>query len=595
MTKRTDILPVRGRPRTPGTLTATFAGAVLASLVLAQTALGATAGPRNYTYYNPNPRFAGSWIDLTETKTGSTRRLTLARHELWSHDLGDATSPHSVVRLPAGTTLVADEAGRRVVELDTSGRVVWEFGAGDEPSLAGPVSAHPSASGDGILIADPAGRQVLEVSREGAVLWSYGPVDDSALRSPTSARVVPGSGDVLIADPGAGRVIQVSRAKAVTWSSTVARTPRSAVRLASGETLVVDEERHRVVAVNTGGGAVSWSFGVDGASGADSSHLNAPTAAERLEDGSTLIADSGNGRVLRVDENGALLDAYGTGGTASPDSVATDGGVWPTSGGVLVADPDTGQIAEIGYVTTGVYETGDLDLGVPGVNKWVTEILPDVTTPAGTSVRVFYSLNGGAWQRAGSGTDFYIEDSKPAGFIRMRVDLATEDPGVSPVLNRLNAAFYLAEPPVYRPKPKPKPGSGSGDSTRSAGATGTAGTGSSGSGSGGVALGAGSGSGSGMGGISLGAGAPRNAEVVAVNVTEDEAGNLLSGFLLDEKSLATEPQSGGGALVDPAGLLAAAILLSFAYALGVSSPVTRVALEAAVRPLRRIVLGSLNG
>ncbi|MDZ4169644.1 MAG: PQQ-binding-like beta-propeller repeat protein [Coriobacteriia bacterium] len=567
---------------------------VAPSLGAPTSASAVAAGPRNYTFYNPNPRFSGTWTDLTEARVGGARTLSLTRREIWSHTLGGGATPRSVVRLASGATLIADEAGRRVVELDASGRITWSFSDEDESSLKGPVSAFPGVSGT-VVIADSAGRQVLEVGRDKQVVWSYSSSDDPSLRAPQSARPVPGTNDILISDAGTGRVVQVSRAKTPVWSSGVAQQPRSAARLANGETLIVDEARHRVLAVGSGGGAVAWQFGVDGQKGSGSSHLDSPTAAERLDDGSTLIADSGNGRVLRVAAHGNVLDVYGSGMNGSPESVRADGGIWPTAEGVLMADANSGQITETGYVPSGTYETGDLDLGVPGVNKWVTEILPSIDLPNGTAARVYYSLNGGEWQRAGSGDDFYIEDSRPAGFMRMRVDLSTEDLGISPVIKKLNAAFYLAEPPVYRPKPKPKPGSGSGDTTPSATTSGTPG-GSSTGGTGGVALGTGTGAGTGIGGISIGDGAPKSAEVVAVNVTEAEANDLLSGYVLDEKTLSKEPTGGGGgALVDPAGLIAAALILSFAYGMGVSSPITRTAFEAATRPIRRIVLGSLNG
>jgi hypothetical protein len=596
---------LRARPSnlTAGALVACLLTALCVATI-ASPAMAADA--RHYTYYNPNPGFDGTWTRLTQTVAGGTRMLTLARAVLWSYDLGSGSDPRSALRLSNGDTLVVDSAGRRVLEITPGGATGWSYDAVDNPALKGPASAAPGAVEGSVLVADPEGRQVLEIGSDKSVLWRYGADDHPDLKSPTSARLVPGSDHVLITDTGAGKVIEVARDGSVVWSSDAADAPRDARRLPRGLTLIADQAGHRVCVVDHAG-AVVWKFGTKGDAGDDMKHLKAPTSADLLPDGSILIADTGNDRVLRVSQSGDVIDVDGNGGASDSNaSITPAGGVSGTHGGMLVVDTAGHRVLEVGYASSGTYESGDLAFGMAGVNKWITAILPTTSRPDGTSVIVSYSLGGGAWKSADSGGTVAITDPTPSSYVRFRVLLTTADPGLTPSLQRLDATFYLAKPAPYVPKKSTGTGTGGGTGTGTGTGTGS-GTGSgSGTGTGtgtgsGTGTGAGSGTGTGTGTGGSGTGTSGSAggtapKIVGVNVPADAAQTMLSGFVLDEQAVGSgSGGSSGGSLADPAGLVAAALLVLCAYSVGVSSPLLQASLLAAAHPLKELVVRSMHG
>ena len=320
-------------------------------------------------------------------------------------------------------------------------------------------------------------------------------------------------------------------------------------------------------------------------------------SAQRLSDGSTLIADGGNGRVLRVSSAGEVVDVYGAGGGAGSNEPIGPLDVSATSSGLLVADAAGHRLIETGYAVSGQYVTGDLDLGVPGANKWITKISPSAALPKGTSIKVEYKLAGGSWKPAGGGSTFTIASPYPASYARFRFTLKTSDPGVSPTLKSWAATYYLAKPPVYKPPKKKGDGSSSG-ATETAGNGGSSGgtTGGTSSGTGtGTGFGTGSGTGTGTGAIARGSGNPAF-RAVATGVPVDAARAMLSGWVMDEKLGGQVGEGGGGAPVaDPAGLVAAALVVSFGYSMGLWFPAIASGLRGTFRLTRTFVLRSLHG
>jgi len=65
--------------------------------------------------------------------------------------------------------------------------------------------------------------------------------------------------------------------------------------------LIADQALHQVFVINREQ-KMLWSYGQAGQSGADAEHLNQPSCVRLTQDGSLLIADTGNGRVLEVSE-----------------------------------------------------------------------------------------------------------------------------------------------------------------------------------------------------------------------------------------------------------------------------------------------------
>jgi len=57
-------------------------------------------------------------------------------------------------------------------------------------------------------------------------------------------------------------------------------------------------------------GTILWQFGVTAQPGDDSTSLRGPHNADRLLNGNTIIADSGNNRILEVTTGGAIAWQY---------------------------------------------------------------------------------------------------------------------------------------------------------------------------------------------------------------------------------------------------------------------------------------------
>ena len=134
------------------------------------------------------------------------------------------------------------------------------------------------------------------------------------------------NGNTLITDGGGAyytatdaAIMEISQAGEILWlhvgggpSGGVLVFPHSAVRLPDGTTLLSDTSNDRVLAVNAGGEVVWSSDDWGGGTGnlSDGSHLHYPNDAELLENGNLLITDRNNDRVLEVDEAGQVVWTY---------------------------------------------------------------------------------------------------------------------------------------------------------------------------------------------------------------------------------------------------------------------------------------------
>ena len=556
----------------------------------------AASDPRHYTYYNPNPTFVGDFSGVEQVNSGGTRLLRLQRKRLWRGDAGEGAQIESVERVSGGGVLLTDSAGGKVRLLSSSGAVTWEVGPGDLAELVRPVHAGALASDGAVLVTDAGSNAVLLVSRARLVEWRYGPDDDGALEGLTSASLVPGSGNVLITDTEAGRVFEVDPDKQIVWSSLVAGRPRDAQRLSDGRTLVVDEAGHRVVILSPTGDQVVWQYGETDVAGSGMGHLDTPVSAELLSDGSILIADAGNGRIVQVSPVGDVVEVADADGEGS-EALAFDPLVGARSGnrGILAVSADRRFVFEYGYPASGTYETGDLDFGIPA-SKWITDVYSAVAAPQGTTVKIHYKTDGGGWKQVPTGA-YQVPGPKSSLRVAFKVEMSTTDVRVSPLLGQLNADFYLAKPPIYEPEPGPKnptqpspsgkpnptgdPNPLTVEGGKGTGSSGGSGKSTTGNGSGnGSAGGQGSGGAKGSGSTSSASGATSSQgapmTTVATNVTAEEASVMLSGWVMEETGGAVSNErgsaTGDAALADVEGLLVALTMVALAYGTGISSP-----------------------
>ncbi len=185
------------------------------------------------------------------------------------------------------TTLITELQGNRVIEVNSTGTIVWQ-----KTGLYMPVDAERLANGN-TLIVEMGGNRVIEVDSGGNIVWNYtgmnGPFDAERLAN----------GNTLIADTYNNRVIEVNSTGTVVWQKTGLNLSVDAERLANGNTLIAEVYNNRVIEVDISGNIV-WQFGV-----------NWPVDAERLANGNTLITEYVYGtRVIEVDRNGNIVWVY---------------------------------------------------------------------------------------------------------------------------------------------------------------------------------------------------------------------------------------------------------------------------------------------
>ena len=442
--------------------------------------------------------FSGTLSNLDVVNVRGADVLRLKRRVVWQFTTGKVFDPRTAMRLANGNTLVCDGNNVIVSEYSRSGSIVWSFSTRDDPKLSRPFSAERLTNGN-TLICDRTGYRVIEVDPAKRIVWQYGTgqpaVGIGQLIDPFSARRLP-NGDTLICDNREGfRVIEVRSsdyspskpnlgysAGSVVWKYGTGvggvgpgqiASPRQAERLSNGNTLIADEWGNRIIEVNRAG-AIVWSFGVPGQQGSDGRHLNAPCSMTRLADGRTLIDDKDNRRLLWVNPDGTIDSSYGLGPT-TPD----DGGLLEArtvqvtaSGTTLIADNAAHRLIEIGYVPSGRYETGDIDLRMPGVKKWLTSLAVTADRPSATAVEVSYSLDGGSWKKLGAQATMEFPSPTTCRFVRMRFGIETTNADHTPSLRVARVAYDVTAPP-----PKP-PSSTGGSTTQHPSSSGTTGNGS---------------------------------------------------------------------------------------------------------------------
>jgi hypothetical protein len=274
----------------------------------------------------------------------------------------------SAARLPSGEMAIADSAAKKVVVVDRSGKVLFSLGGAFSKLKSATWVAADKMTGN-LLVTDADGGQILELSGRNVTWTSKGP-----WRNPRSATYTP-RGTILVADTGNKAVAEVDRNGNIVWSFAKAMSqPVYAQRLANGNTLITDAGYNRIIEVDPKGTYV-WhydgmggaapapaavqSFGIrqlvrrfDAPAGAPVTNpdppapapadpadptdpgnapppppagLYLPRMATRLANGNTLIADSGNQRVLEVTTGGQTVWEIGNQGRVSMIEKLTDG------------------------------------------------------------------------------------------------------------------------------------------------------------------------------------------------------------------------------------------------------------------------------
>ena len=341
--KHAVLRPARRRWRlaAPGAALAVLALSLVGLAAPAASAARAASGA--VTALSPEFNRSGN-ILIADQFNNRVIEVDPAGHIVWQFGLGpNDFSKHSIVgtndaqrvgpfTLMAGTgdPPVPDLSSRppgdlcpnvggcpdnRVILVDPSGRIVWQYGqfgvTGSGPDqLNTPVQATWLPDGH-VLITDQANERVIEVTLSKKIVWQYGMTGVSGigpdqLNNPNSAELL-ANGHILIADENNNRAIEVTHDQTpkIVATFTVGGTASGvafASRLPNGHTLLTDSNNFRIVEV-TSQDQIVWQYFTNDPAG-NSAPL--PTRAVRLKDGETLISDQFNDRVIEVVRTGSL-------------------------------------------------------------------------------------------------------------------------------------------------------------------------------------------------------------------------------------------------------------------------------------------------
>ena len=321
-------------------------------------------------------------VDTGNTNNSSQQRKSHGAWTKWAAAIGLAAA------LPAfagggfntrGHILIADQFNNRVVEADSAGNIVWQFGLGpndfsaqsiigcNDAQRVGPFTLMAgTGTPPGVITQAPDGaadNRVILVDPNGRILWQYGMFgvtgsDRNQLNTPVQCTWLPNA-NVLITDQGNGRIIQVDLAKRIVWqypgpntnANDQLNSPNSAELLENGHILIADENNNRAIEVTRDHRIVKM-FTVGGT-------LGACAFASRLPNGDTLLTDAGNSRAVEVDAHDNFVWQYVT--DTDPMSVAAPlptRAVRLANGDTLISDQFNNRVIRVNHAGTIVASFG---------------------------------------------------------------------------------------------------------------------------------------------------------------------------------------------------------------------------------------------
>jgi hypothetical protein len=258
-----------------------------------------------------------------------------------------------------GNYLIADQFNNRVIEVDPSGTIVWQFGLGptdfSTASIIGTNDAQRVGeltlmAGTGIPPMQPEApnctningcpdNRVLLVDRFGNILWQYGQFGPG------------GSGPDQLNVP-----VQNTWLPADDEDSSSSDAHLRAMGIPNGHVLITDQSNERIIEVNLDKQIV-WQYGTTGMIGNGPNQLNNPNCAELLENGDILICDENNNRAIEVTREGKIVWQYGSGDPMV--NVPVSGVAFASrlkNGHTLITDSNHARIVEIDQDKNPVWE-----------------------------------------------------------------------------------------------------------------------------------------------------------------------------------------------------------------------------------------------
>lgn len=281
-----------------------------------------------------------------------------------SEDIRSPASPSPLANLNEGHLLIADGPNSRVIELNENGQIVWMVGGKEkkDSELIAPAHAIRLRSGT-TLVTDAEGDRIIEFTRSGRIYWELKNREgfrDLFLRRPVQAiRLI--NGNTLIVDQGNHRVFEVNHLDKIVWQYGTTATvgvngaklysPSYVQRLSNGHTLITDTDNHRVIEIDEND-EICWQYGniknrLGSGYGSGRDQLNSPMFASKLDNGNTLVVDTGNFRVLEVNPDKQVVWHYSTSASeGSPINISPLKAYRKKDGNTVILSAE--QIIEVG-------------------------------------------------------------------------------------------------------------------------------------------------------------------------------------------------------------------------------------------------------
>jgi hypothetical protein len=178
-------------------------------------------------------------------------------------------------------------------------------------------------------------------------------------RRSIGANQFPFEGQLLIADRGNNRLLVVTRDKSVIWTypSATEPAPRGGFYFPDdgffarhGSQIIVNQEGNEtIVRIAYPSGRLLWSYGHAHISGSDPGYLHEPDDAYLLKDGTVVVSDAQNCRVLFISHGQRVIRQIGATGECvhQPPLLGSPNGDTPlVSGNILISEINGSWVSE---------------------------------------------------------------------------------------------------------------------------------------------------------------------------------------------------------------------------------------------------------
>ena len=265
---------------------------------------------------------------------------------------GSFKEPDAVAIDPSGDIWVADSRHNRVVEFDTTHKVLRQFGTEGtgEGQFDGIRGIAADASGD-VYVTDYGNDRVQEFGPEGEFKLAFGSLGTSSDHfTGPSAITVDSSGNVWVLDNTAGKLAQEfsSAGEYISGFGTATETlgvgSATGIAISGGDVYLAEPLEHRVEKYSTSGEMLA-SF--DSKLGTGTGESEGPWGiAADPKTGYLYVSETGNNRVQEFEGSGTYVASFGSAGSGAGQFSGPKGLAIGASSIAYVADTNNNRMEE---------------------------------------------------------------------------------------------------------------------------------------------------------------------------------------------------------------------------------------------------------